>query len=154
MEVDWKSIETVVASSLPLRARWIVNGTSLDFDFSLLGQGLRTLPDEPVAVGDEMKSDLLIFGQQDFAEGGGARPWLCVRKRDGWVYGFDPDEDKPLFLLNSSIERFVATFQFLNEHLRKNEPLQLDCESHLRIIDPEAYPMSEWRLLAESLRSP
>jgi hypothetical protein len=54
-------------------------------------------------------SDLLVFGMQDFAEGGGAQPWLCVRKRDGWVYGFDPDEDNPMFLLNSSIERFVAT---------------------------------------------
>jgi hypothetical protein len=79
---------------------------------------------------------------QDFA--GGAQPWLCVRKRDGWVYGFDRDDDD-LSVLNSSIERFIATFRFLNQHLANSKQLTSDSESRLRAIDPDADTISVWR---------
>jgi hypothetical protein len=153
MEFDRKAIETAVTSGLPVHARWLIDGTPLDFDFSIAGRGLRGLPAEVIEAGDAGASDLLVFGEQDFAEGGGARPWLCIRKPDGSVSGFDPEREGPIFPLNSSIEQFVATFRLLNEHLGKNEQLPSDCESRLRAIDPEAYPSSDWRLLVECLRN-
>jgi hypothetical protein len=153
MELDRKAVETALASGLPAEARWMIGGTPLDFEFPVARLGLRGLPDVAPEVGEALASHLLVFGEQDFAEGGGARPWLCVRKSDGWVYGFDPDREAPAFLLNSSAERFIATFALLDAHLGKNEPLPPDCESRLREIDPEAYPSSDWRLLVECLRS-
>jgi SUKH-4 immunity protein len=152
MELDRKTTETAIVSGLPAQARWMINGTPLDFDFSVAGHGLRRLPDEAIEAGDVEASDLLLFGEQDFAEGGGACPWLCVRKRDGSVYGFDPERDKPMFLLNTSIERFIATFRLLDEHLGSNAELPSDCESRLRAIDPDAYRRSDWRSLVECLR--
>jgi hypothetical protein len=131
----------------------MIDGTPLDFEFTVGRLGLRRLPGEVLEGGDTASSALLVFGEQDFAEGGGARPWLCVRERDGSVYGFDPEREQPMFLLNSSVERFVATFRLLNAQLGKNKPLPPDCESRLRAIDREAYPNSEWRLLVECLRS-
>jgi hypothetical protein len=153
MDLDRKAIETAIKSGLPVRARWMIDGAPLDFDFSFAGHGLRELPDGSIVASDAAGFDLLVFGEYEFAEGGGARPWLCVCKLDGSVYGFDPEREDPKFLLNSSIERFVATFQLLNEHLGKNEELPSDCESQLSAIDLEAYPRSDWRLLLECLRS-
>jgi hypothetical protein len=40
MELDRKSIKTTITSGLPVRARWMIGGTSLDFDFSMAGHGL------------------------------------------------------------------------------------------------------------------
>jgi hypothetical protein len=153
MEHDRVAIEATLTSGLPVRARWIIDGTPLDFEFTVGRLGLCSLPGDVLEGGDAESSELLVFGEWDFAEGGGARPWLCVRERDGWVYGFDPERERPVFLLNSSVERFVATFRLLNDHLAKNEPLPPDCESRLRAVDREAFPNSEWRLLVESVRS-
>jgi hypothetical protein len=142
-----------LTAGLPVRARWMIDGTPLDFEFTVGRLGLCRLPIEVLEGSDAASSELLVFGERDFADGGGARPWLCVRERDGSVYGFDPEREQPVFLLNSSVERFVATFRLFNDHLAKNEPLPPDCESRLRAIDGEAYPKSEWRLLVECLRS-
>src|SRR5262245_24053838 len=145
------TIETTVTAELPVHARWIINGTPLDFEFTVSQLGLQKLPVE--VLEDAAASELLVFGKQDFAEGGGARPWLCVRQRDGSVYGFDPEREQPMFLLNSSVERFVATFRLFNDYLAKDRPLPVDCESRLKAIDGEAYPSSDWRLLVECLGS-
>ena len=153
MDIDARAIQAAVAAGLPARARWLIDGTTLDFDFSAASDALRWLPAEATDNPNAAASDLLVFGLQDFAECGGAQPWLCVRKRDGWVHGFDPDEDDPMSLLNSSIERFIATFRFLDQHLANNKQLPSDSESRLRAIDPDAYAMSDWRILAERLRS-
>jgi hypothetical protein len=147
------TIEEKLAAGLPVRARWMINGTPLDFEFMVGRLGLQRLPDEVLDAGGPYGSELLVFGEQDFAEGGGARPWLCVRERGGSVYGFDPEPEEPMFLLNSSVEQFVATFRLLNNYLAKNRLLPPDCESRLRAIDCEAYPHSDWRLLVECLRS-
>lgn len=152
MELNRNVTEKTIVSGLPARARWMINGTPLDFDFSAAGHGLRGLPDE-VTEADAGVSDLLVFGEQDFAEGGGACPWLCIHMRNGSVYGFDPERENAMFLLNSSIELFIATFRLLDEYLRTNAKLPSDCESRLRAIDPSTYPKSDWRMLMESLRN-
>ena len=154
MELDRKTIETVLASGLPECARWLLDGATLDFQFTVSRLGLRRLREEERPSDDAPSNELLVFGEQDFAEGGGAHPWLCARMPDGWICGFDPDnDDDPVFLLNSSAERFVATFRVLNEYLASGAPLPPDCSTRLQAIDPEAYPSSDWRELAEHLES-
>src|SRR6476659_4557945 len=137
-------IESTLASGLPGQARWMSGDTPLDFEFTVGSVGLHELPDEVLASCAGASTELLVFGRQDFAEGGGASPCLCVRERAGSVYGFDPEREEPLFLLNSSVDRFVATFRLLSDYLTTNEPLPSDCESRVRAIDPEAYSHSDW----------
>jgi hypothetical protein len=150
MEIDPTTIQTAVASRLPSQARWFLDGATLDFDFSPARDHLRALPDGATPIDqNDPALGLLVFALQDFAEGGGAQPWLCVRKNDGWICGFDPDDDDPIFILNSSIARFIETFLFLNQHLGNNEPLPSDCANRLLEMDPEAYSTSNWRMLAE-----
>jgi hypothetical protein len=131
----------------------MINGTPLDFEFPVARTGLRRLPEDVLESSDTASSELLVFGEQDFAKGGGASAWLCVRECDGSVNGFDPEREEPVFLLNSAIDRFVATFRLLNDHLATSKRLPQNCDSRLRVIDPEAYPNSEWQLLVECLRS-
>lgn len=93
----------------------------------------------------------VVFGECDYSEGGGAQPCLTIRRSDGAVYGFDAERDTALFLLNSSIEKFIRTFRLLDEYLGQQKPVPLDLADRVREIDPEAYPASEWRLLIEYL---
>ena len=72
MELDPQAIQTVVAFGLPVKARWLIQGTTLDFDFSAAGHGLRPVPDEARQEGNTTASDLLAFDVQDFAQGGRA----------------------------------------------------------------------------------
>ena len=144
MSLDRKATEAVLTSGLPDRARWMVEGEPLDFEFTVGRRGLYSLPDAAA-------SGLLVFGEQDYAEGGGSRSWLCVRERDGAVYGFDPGLEEPLVLLNSSVPQFVATFRTLDGYLSKDEAVPPDCDGRLCGLDPESYPSSDWRLLVECL---
>jgi hypothetical protein len=104
-----------------------------------------------VESGEKEWFDLLIFGEYDYAEGGGASPWLGISKKDGIIYGLDLERENALFLLNSSIERFIRIFHLLNEFLGEGKRLPLDVEARVRAIDPEAYPTSDWRLLVDYL---
>lgn len=151
MGLDCKTTEAFLSSGLPSRARWMVEGEPLDFEFTVGRCGLYRLSEGVVADTGTAACDLLVFGEQDYAEGGGSRSWLCVRERDGAVYGFDPELEEPLVLLNSSVPRFVATFQTLDGYLSKDAALPPDCHGRLRGIDPEAYQDSDWRLLVECL---
>ena len=148
-----KDVQEFVVSSLPAKARWLIDGTTLDFDFTLSRSDLCPLPDGRVpSYEDDPANDLLIFGLQDFADGGGAQPWLCLRKADGWICGFDADcDDDPIFILNSSIQRFVETFLFLNQYLQQNKSLPSDSEKRLSEIDPDANATSNWTLLVDHL---
>jgi hypothetical protein len=132
---------------LPRRRRWKVQATPLDFDFS---PGLRgPAPLDRDAYDFPLEAawlQLAIFGEYDYAEGGGAHVLLGVRERDGRVYGLDFERDeKPMFLLNSGLEAFIETFECLDAHLRKGRALPSDIEKHLRAIDPKAYPSSDWK---------
>jgi hypothetical protein len=87
MGLDRMTVESTLTSDLPVQARWMIDGTPLGFEFTVGRLGLRRLPDEVLEAGDTASSELLVFGEQDFAEGGGARPWLCVRECEGAVCG-------------------------------------------------------------------
>jgi hypothetical protein len=80
------------------------------------------------------------------------KPWLCVRKSDGWICDYDPDwGDDPVSILNSSILHFVETFHFLNEYLAKNMLLPGDSVKRLYEIDPVANASSNWTSFVDHL---
>jgi hypothetical protein len=132
---------------LPLRRRWTFDQTPLDWDFSLKRSPLRPL--DASAFDFPFKAAwraLLVFGEYDYAEGGGANPFLGIRKTDGAVYGLDFERDrKQMFLLNSDLDAFVATFAALDAHLAKGRRLPDDIERRLRAIDRTAYDRSDWK---------
>jgi hypothetical protein len=132
---------------LPLRRRWTFDGTPLDWDFSASRRGLGPL--DKSAYDFRLKPawlQLLIFGEYDYAEGGGANPFLGIRSVDGAVFGLDFERDRqPLFLLNSDLSAFVETFEALDAYLRRARRLPEDIDETLRAIDKAAYRRSDWK---------
>jgi hypothetical protein len=149
MLLDLNAIQSTIVSGLPLNARWTIHGTPLDYDFIDGRQGFSEFTTDVVGAGDEDWSDFLIFGKQDYAEGGGAVAWLVICKSDGTIHGLDPEREHAKFSLNSSVDRFVRTFGLLNNYLGNGKPLPRAVEPALHEIDPKAYPESDWRLLVE-----
>ena len=153
MNTDPKAVQSAAVAGLPDHARWTIHDTPLDFYFSDARRcGPRSLTGHDVDGGlpDEW-SKFLVFGWYDYAEGGGAAPWIGVRKRDGAVHGLDIEREDggATFMFNSSIGRFIDSFAALGQYLRNGQPLPPDIAARVRDIDPDAYPMSEWRLLIE-----
>jgi hypothetical protein len=71
MRLDRTAIESTIAAGLPVQARWLIDGTPLDLDFTVGRIGLQRLPDEVLDSSDTASFELLVFGEQDFAEGEG-----------------------------------------------------------------------------------
>jgi hypothetical protein len=150
MALDIAAIQAVIVAGLPIRTRWMLGGTPLDFDFSHARRGLRAVAREDI-VGDldEAWADLLVFGLCDFSEGGGASPWITIRESDGSVCGLDVEREPAVFDYNSSLEQFIQTFVLLDQCLSRCEPLLPGVASGVREIDPDSYPSSEWRSLVD-----
>ena len=110
MSVDPAAILSAINTRLPRRARWFV-GDTLDFDFSAEHYGLRRLTSDDVVGGPppEEWSDCLVFGSYDYAEGGGASPWIAVRESDGAILALDIErENDRTIIFNSSLDRFIG----------------------------------------------
>ena len=150
---DIESIRLQIVTRLPVRVRWIVNEVPLDFDFSLSKAPLE--PVKPsyfnsVTVIDKEWSSLQIFGGYDFAEGGGARPYLGVHSDSGAIFGLDAElETSPMFLFNSDIDRFIQTFLALDRALGIGGRPDVQIAEKLKQIDPGVFEHSEWRLLCD-----
>ncbi len=116
---DPESIRTQIVQRLPMRARWIICGTPLDFDFSRSRFPLR--PIAPMDVNGRIHEEwrvLYLFGESRYADGGGACPFLGVHRDSGGIFGLDLErEQSQVFLLNSGIERFVRSFHLVDELL-------------------------------------
>lgn len=151
MKVNPNVLRLAITAGLPERARWMIEKTPLDYDFSIGRIGLRHLTHDELDDGPKKWHELLIFGRDDYAEGGGSSAFLGIRTTDGAVYRLDFERKHPLFLLNSSIEQFMDTFALLHKYLGQGIPLPSDIKTQLRNVDRKAYPKSEWRLLAEHL---
>lgn len=151
VKVNPKALRSAITAGLPERARWMIEETPLDYDFSIGRMGLRQLTNDVLDGGPKKWRELLIFGRDDYAEGGGSSAFLGIRTTDGTVYRLDPERKTPLSLLNSSIQQFIDTFGLLDKYLGQGIPLPLDIRTQLRSIDRKAYPKSEWRLLVEHL---
>jgi hypothetical protein len=136
---------------LPRYRRWFLQETPLDYNFSVgrtrprpLGADTFDIPLRPAW------SELLIIGEYDYAEGGGANPFLGVRQADGLVWGLDVERGRtPMFILNSSLGAFIETFQVLDGYLAKKRSLPADVKRMLRTIDPDVYGRSDWKKFVE-----
>lgn len=95
---------SLLAEQLPLRSRWLVRDTTVDFDFTRSRSYLRALtPDD---FNGELKTEwaeLFLFGQQDVAQGGGSSSLLGISLRSGEVFGLDVERGTPLYFLSSSV---------------------------------------------------
>src|SRR5262245_55275604 len=109
MEIDLEAIRLTVLRELPTRATWMVGGATIDFDFERSQASLKHVSAADVNGPLEANwENLLIFGDYDVANGGGAQPYLVVRLPDGAVFELDveADSDREPFFINSNIERF------------------------------------------------
>jgi SUKH-4 immunity protein len=149
------AIQSVIASRLPQRARWLLGG-NMPLDFSLHTEPRKLTAEfgewglSGADVADiEQVSEFIVFGMWNFCEGGGARPALVVRESDGKVFSVDVEADDPVVLLNSSLEAFIETFCLLDKYLGHGQPIPADLNSLVRNLDPTAYSESEWRLVMD-----
>jgi hypothetical protein len=152
MIADPEVILARIDARLPRRARWLILDTPLDFEFSTDRYRLQRVTDADVIGGPVPIdwSDCGLIGSEDYAEGGGASPWIAIRERDGFVCGLDIERDgEKTFIYNSSLDRFIATFNLLDQYLSEGRALPPDVATQLEALDPEAYESSEWRHLAE-----
>jgi hypothetical protein len=94
----------------------------------------------------EQASDFIVFGDWDYAEGGGDTVFLIVRRNDGSVFGVDGGRDVPFSLLNTSLQSFINTFCLLDEYFAHSQPIPADLDSSARDLDPTAYPESRWHI--------
>lgn len=148
---DIESIRRQIVKHLPVRVRWLVDGTPLDFDFSRSQAPLRSVMSgdfNNATVIEKGWTALWIFGDDDYAEGGGASAYLGIHSESGAIFGLDVErETSPMFLLNSNADRFIQTFLALDRVLRPGGVLDPNIEGRLKQIDPDAFEHSEWKLL-------
>jgi hypothetical protein len=154
-EIDVERMRATLQKGLPVRARWLLHGEPLAFDFSCATRPLRHLAESELVVGSVRPewAALLVFGESDFADRGGAQPLLCVAEDTGRVYGLDVERDgAPLYLFNSDVDRFVATFALFDGALRRGAPTLDALDAQAEAIDPDAYRESDWPSLVEHLK--
>jgi hypothetical protein len=151
---DPKRTGALIAARLPVRVRWSILGTPLDYDFSRSRAPLRS-PQPSDFTGAEIPDawkSLLLFGEERYAEGGGASPYLAVNVDTGEVFGLDVERDgSQLYLLNTDTRCFIRTFEALDAALRVGAVSIGALADELRAADPAAFDRSEWRFLAEHL---
>ena len=110
-------------------------------------------PSEADVVGGPIPAEwcaCLLIGEYNWADGGGARPWIAVGENDGKVYGLDIERsEETVFLFNSTLDQFIRTFTLLDRYFREGIGSLSDCLSGAEALDAIAFPSSEWRALLE-----
>jgi hypothetical protein len=154
MRIDLNAIRSGIDSRLARQARWMIGDTPLEFDFSPDRYGLRRVADRD-AVGGLVPNEwsgYRLFGVYDYAEGGGASPWIAFRERDGYVCGLDIErQGETVFVFNSSVDCFISTFSLFDQNLRAGQKLPPGFASRAEALDSELFAVSEWRALIERI---
>ena len=146
--IDPESARQEVARRLPAHVRWLIRGVPLDFDFSRSHAPLRPIaPTDLSGCGIEDEwTTLYLFGEEDYADGGGASPYLGVHRDTGSICGLDVErEESHVFILNSNVDRFIRSFQKIDEMLRHTPVVSGMLSRALMEIDPDVFQHSEWR---------
>jgi len=144
-----------IAARLPQRVQWMIDGIAWDFDFTRSQRPLLPLLDSDLHAGDINAewTVLDLFGEEDYAEGGGASPLLGVHRETGQIFGLDVErESSQMFLLNSDADRFIRTFLLFDDVIRAGKLSVADVAERAREIDPATFHGSEWQELAEYLK--
>lgn len=151
--IDTEAVRHQVLASLPTDARWLLNGIPLAFSFARATARLEPLDPSEVTGPLELEwRSLHLFGEQDYADGGGATPFIGVDVNSGKIIGLDLERDTaPLSLFNSNIDAFIRTFRLLDDAFRREPVLVHVLEAQVRQIDPAAFSSSEWARLLEFL---
>jgi hypothetical protein len=152
--IDPDAVRRQIAARLPPRVRWQVGPMTCLFDFSRSAAPLRPITADDVTGCpiEDAWTAIDLFGEQVFADGGGASPLLGVDRQTGEVCGLDVEREPPqMFLLNSSVDRFLETFRLFDEALRLGTRSLDEVVAAAREIDPAAFERSEWRSLCEYL---
>jgi hypothetical protein len=152
--IDLDDARQTIVDELPVSSSWSVLGTPFRHDFSAARETLVPLREHIDAEDfDDAWEPLVVFGTSDFADAGGATPWLALHRVSGAVVGIDLERDgDPLFVLNSGLQQFIETFTYLDRFLGNEQPLPPNAEATLQRIDPDAYDDSDWKQLLEYLR--
>ena len=153
---DVEALRLTIVERLPVRSRWLLAGASLDWDFSRAAQPLQSLSDADAEKWKEvLPSDwreLFIFGEESYAEGGGAAPLLCVHAETGEVIGLDAErESSSTYLVNSTVPAFIETFLLLDEALRPGAVVPAGLKERIYEADPSGFDGSDWRDLVDFL---
>jgi len=146
---DLEHARNRIAEELPRHVRWLLHGTPLDFDFSRSRSRLQPLSASEIHGAMEPDwATLYPFGMQDYAEGGGASPFLGVDGISGEVRGLDVERDSScLFLLNSNVEAFIETFTLFDRALRLGTASVNSLPSAAAEIDQQVFERSDWAKL-------
>lgn len=151
--IDFDLVRRKIVEGLPERVRWHVRGNSLASHFGRARSELRPISNDDL-TGFEIPREwlcLYLFGDQDWDDGGGSMPFLGVHEETGQVFGLDVEsESRPVYLLNSDVEKFVAMFNLFDRALRqKTVPIE-QLAPLAQAIDPEVFvPDREWYSLAD-----
>ena len=130
----------------------MIGGTPLDFDFSAERYRLQPVMEDDLAGGPVPPewSHCLVFGEYDYAEGGGASPWIAIRQTDRLTCGLDIERaGETVFVFNSSLERFIQTFTLIDQYLRDGREVPPDFATRVRLLDPDVFPVSDWKELID-----
>jgi hypothetical protein len=151
--IDLEHARHRITTELPPRVRWLIKGSPLDFDFSRSQVPLKPLSQSEIHGTIEKDwTTLYLFGERDYAEGGGASPFLGISSTSGEILGLDVERDSGCrFLLNSDIESFIKTFEVFDRVLRLGTTALDSLSSSAIEIDPRAFQRSEWALLLDHL---
>jgi hypothetical protein len=80
-----EQVRLQVASQLPIRVRWLIDGTPDDYNFSRASAPLQPLQESEInGQTDNEWLSLHLFGEEDYAEGGGAQSpigWTVLAAR-------------------------------------------------------------------------
>jgi len=143
---------TLIEQNLPLKVTWQITGMSICVDFSRCRDLLKPLQktDTNSKIEDEWKA-LYLFGEEDYADGGGAHPWLGVNEDTGKIYGLDIQRTEPIYFLNTDVEKYIKTFLLFDNVVRQGQSSIEELSKSSRKLDP-AFTKSDWRLLADYLQ--
>jgi hypothetical protein len=151
-----EGLRHAIILQLPAHSRWLVRETPVRWDFSRAAQPLQPIPEDDAAEWTEVLPadwrQILIFGEEDVADGGGASPLLGIHAQTAEVLGLDVERERSaVFLPNSSVPAFVETFLILDKALGPGGRWSSDLRDRLHTLDPGAFERSDWRLLVDYL---
>ncbi len=141
--MDLNTLRDAILRGLPRKTRWFPHDPDcLDFAFpgyirpvNELGPGLQGRGPWP---------NLFAFGEYDFADGGAAYGWICIREKDGAILDFGPARKDAIRIMNSSLDAFIRTFCILDRI--RSQPNQ-DCDDMMALLrktDPDAPADAVW----------
>lgn len=149
---DSREFQKQLIDSLPNQAMWQFREVWVSFDFSRLKKRLLPVTAESI-VGGALPTEWLryqVFGDERFNNGGA---FVCIDEMDGSVVRIDVELEKPLSLLNTSVDRFVTSFKLLNNYFVFATQDLEDLTRRLRFADSKAFDEgSHWWALTDYLK--